>query len=130
MQLVGQTCIHCRARITRESDGRFCPKCNRAVHLACSQRALTASSSGSCRACGAPAEEKDPRAHAKGEQPGAVGVAKGYWTVLAGVALMIGGILGSMCFAGWAGNGQLVVAGAAISGGVVLVVVGFLQERR
>lgn len=130
MQLVGQTCIHCRERVTRETDARLCPKCSRAVHLACSQRALTTSASGSCRACGAPAEGKERATRPKGEQPSAAAAAKGYWSVLAGVALMMGGILGSMCFTGWAGNGQFVAAGGAIFGGVVLVVVGVLQSRR
>lgn len=55
---------------------------------------------------------------------------RGYRTVLAGVALMAGGILGSMCFFGAAGEWQLPAAGGAIFFGAVLVAVGFLQSAR
>jgi hypothetical protein len=56
--------------------------------------------------------------------------ARGYYTILLGVALMIGGILAPMCLSGLAGNTQFAVASGALFGGVVLVVVGFLQSTR
>lgn len=129
MQLVGQTCVHCRERVTREPDARFCPRCGSAVHNACSQRALTALASGCCRACGAPTADKARPARKRAEPSKEPPAPRGYLTVLLGVALMIGGILGSMCFTGVAGNWKFYAAGGAIFGGVVLVVVGFMQSR-
>ena len=129
MQLVGQTCAHCRERVARESDARFCPHCGLAVHYACSQRALAALVSGSCRACGAPTAEKARHARKRNEPPKEPSAPRGYLTVLLGVTLMVGGILGSMCFTGAAGHAQLYVAGGSIFSGVVLVAVGFLQSR-
>jgi hypothetical protein len=130
MQLVNQICIHCRERITREAEGRFCPRCGSAVHLACSERALSASPSGCCRACGAPAEVRQERKQAREEQRRESAAAQGYQTVLLGVTLMIGGILGSMCCTGLTGGTQLVIAGGAIFCGALLVVAGFLQSAR
>jgi hypothetical protein len=127
MQLVGQTCIHCRERVTREPDGRFCPKCGSAVHLACSKRALIAAPSGSCRACGAPATKQLAGAR---EQQNETKGERGYRTILLGVALMIGGILGSMLFSSLEGYAPIAIAGGAVFSGVVLVVVGFLQSTR
>jgi hypothetical protein len=49
---------------------------------------------------------------------------------LLGVALMIGGILGSMCFAGVGSESQLIGAGCAIALGAVLVAVGFMRGTR
>lgn len=128
MQLVGQTCVHCRERVTREGDARFCPKCDRAVHLACSKRALSASPSGCCRACGAPAKERG----AEGNKPrrSEVTERQSYRIILLGVAMMICGILGSIIFSGAGVNGPLVTAGGAILGGAVLVAVGFLYATR
>ena len=130
MQLVNQICIHCRERITRETEARFCPKCDSAVHHACSERALSAAASGCCRACGAPAEVRQERRLAREEQRRESAAAGGYQTVLLGVTLMIGGILGSMCCTGLTGGKQLMVAAGAISCGVLLVVVGFMQSTR
>jgi hypothetical protein len=130
MQLVNQTCIHCRGRIAREAEGRFCPKCGSAVHLACSERALSASTSGCCRACGVPTAAKEQHKGPQQGRPNAAGAARGYHTTLLGVAMMVCGILGSIVFSGAGVNGLLVTAGGAILGGVVLVAVGFLQSTR
>jgi hypothetical protein len=89
---------------------------------------LTASPSGSCRACGAPAAKKEPLARNREEQQKDAKAPRGYQTTLLGVAMMISGILGSIVFSGAGVNGQLLVAGGLILGGVVLVVVGFLQS--
>jgi hypothetical protein len=129
MQLVNQICIHCRERIVRENDARFCPKCGGAVHLACSKRALSASPSGCCRACGAPAAPKEQPKRPQHDPPSAT-AAKGYHVTLLGVALMICGILGSIIFSGAGLNGPLLAAVGAIFGGTVLVVVGFIYSTR
>ena len=70
---------------------------------------MTTSPSGSCRACGAPAVVQEQLARTREEQQKEATATKGYQTVLLGVAMMIGGILGSMCCTGLAGNGQIVL---------------------
>jgi hypothetical protein len=120
MQLVGQICVHCRQRITREAEARVCPKCGSFVHNACAKRG-----SRGCRACGAPVATKT-QATAKG--PAAKD--RGYNAILLGVSLMVLAIGGSTCAGAVTGDGQFVAAGVALVTGVALVLVGYLQNAR
>lgn len=120
MQLVGQPCVHCHQRITRETGARVCSQCGSCVHDACAKR-----NAGGCRACGAPRSAK-PRAAA----PATKGKDRGYHLILLGVGLMIAAITGSTCAGALTGSGQFVIAGPALVGGVVLVLVGSVRNLK
>lgn len=120
MQLVGQTCVHCRQRITREAGARVCAKCGACVHNACAKR-----DSGGCRACGAPKPAK-----ARAAEPVQKGTDRGYQLILVGVGLMVAAIGGSTCVGALTGNGQFVAAGVVLVVGVLFVLVGSLRNLK
>lgn len=121
MQLVGRTCVRCRARITREGDGRFCSKCGSAVHSACAKPGA-----GGCRACGAEVARTAPRP----AEPGAPEKDRGYNTILLGVILMMAGILSGTCLDVISGTGKLALIVGLLTAGAGLVFVGSLRNRR
>lgn len=123
MQLVGQTCVHCRQRVSREAGARVCPQCGHCVHDACAKQARGA---GGCRACGAPAPPPPP---AKSRVTGPA-KDRGYNVILLGVGLMAVAIAGSTCAGAATGDGQFALAGVALFLGVVLVLVGSLRNAR
>lgn len=121
MQLVGQSCVRCRARITREGDARFCPKCGSAVHTACAKPGA-----GGCRACGAEVARTAPHP----TEPGAQEKDRGYNFILLGVLLMMAGVLSGTCLSVLSGTSKLVLIVGLMTAGAALVFVGVLRNRR
>lgn len=133
MQLVGQSCVHCQQRIPTDIDGRFCPRCGSAVHLECEARVVAALTQGSCRKCGAPASVLKAMAKAQEEKEEDATGRQGLQTVALGFAVLVGGLMFSMCCTGLAmgaGTGRFVVATGAIFGGVAIIIGGMLQSAR
>ncbi len=130
MQLVGQSCVHCQQRISRDLDGGFCQHCGCATHSVCQQRAVATPSEGACPACAVPRAILEERAEAEETRIRESQSREGLHLALMGFAVLVGGLLSTICCTAAAGAGQLVIASGAILGGVSMIVAGFVRNAR
>jgi hypothetical protein len=132
MQLVGEACIHCRERISRESDGFFCRRCGCPVHSRCAAESLQATPEGGCRACGAPRAILEQLKEAEARRDRDADARQQLQTVMTGVALLGAGLAVTICCSGYllAVRGEFLVASGALVGGVGFIVAGLLRARR